>query len=187
MTSVRADYLTVLWLASADNRVSASHTVSRLELQFTTVYSAATFPATVWSQFKLDLKERDNKRSKTRAGANSCSKVASQESHDTANVSLLAHQQKSPTVLLMLNIKNLLLQEMINTDQGQDEKSGPMYNIHINETCDSTAMALWQDVNAVINKTANSNCDKWQPATSLLKFKLPKCLALLLMVKIKLP
>ncbi len=30
---VHADWLTVLWLASANNRVSASHTVSRLELE----------------------------------------------------------------------------------------------------------------------------------------------------------
>ncbi len=42
------------------------------------VYSAATFPATVWSQFKLDLKERDNKWNKAQAGANSCSRFASQ-------------------------------------------------------------------------------------------------------------
>ncbi len=33
------------------------------------VYSAATFPATIWSQFKLDWKERDNKQNKMWAGA----------------------------------------------------------------------------------------------------------------------
>ncbi len=51
------------------------------------VYSTATFPATVWSQFKLDLKERDNKRNKTRAAA---ADLLPNESHATANVSLLA-------------------------------------------------------------------------------------------------
>ncbi len=46
------------------------------------VYSAATSPATVWSQFKLDLKERDNKQNKVRAraktGREGCNEVASQ-------------------------------------------------------------------------------------------------------------
>ncbi len=36
--------------------------VSWLELELRrTIYSTATFPATVWSQCKLDLTERDNK------------------------------------------------------------------------------------------------------------------------------
>ncbi len=41
----------------------------------------ATFPATVWSQFKLDLKERDNKWNETRAGAKQ-----GEESHATASL-----------------------------------------------------------------------------------------------------
>ncbi len=40
------------------------------------VYSVAIFPAIVWSQFKLDLKESDNKQNKAHEGANGCREFA---------------------------------------------------------------------------------------------------------------
>ncbi len=42
------------------------------------VYCAATFPATVWTQIKLDWRERDNKRNKMQVSADGCSWAASQ-------------------------------------------------------------------------------------------------------------
>ncbi len=53
------------------------------------VYSAATCPATVWSQFKLYSKESNNKRNKTHVRAKTGGELLSSESHATANVSLL--------------------------------------------------------------------------------------------------
>ncbi len=64
------------------------------------VYYTATFPATVWSQFKLDFKKKDNKRNEVWAGANNCSGSAHEESHATANISSLAHLQKLSTATL---------------------------------------------------------------------------------------
>ncbi len=65
------------------------------------VYSAATFPATVSSQFKLDLKQRvTTKMSWSQRPQRSC---FSSDSHATANVSLLARWQKLPTATLITN------------------------------------------------------------------------------------
>ncbi len=66
------------------------------------VYSPETFPATIWSQFKLDLKEKATTNERARGGANSCSGFASHESHATANVSLLALLQKLSTATLII-------------------------------------------------------------------------------------
>ncbi len=95
--SVRADELTVLWLASANNRVSASDTVSRLELE---LRQTSLLRCNRLVSVQTGLKrERDNKRNKTQAGAN-----GSSESHATANVSLLV--QKLSTATLRKSNKN---------------------------------------------------------------------------------
>ncbi len=84
--------------------MSASHTVSRLG----PVYSAATFPAAVWSQFKLDLKERETtKEIKCGPTQTAAADLLPNESHATANVSLLACLQKLSTATL--KIHNLLM------------------------------------------------------------------------------
>ncbi len=77
------------WLAHRDNRVSSNNTVSQLKLELRRpVYSTATQPAFVSSQFKVDLKER--------ATTNEAD-LRPNKSHATANVSLLARLQKLST------------------------------------------------------------------------------------------
>ncbi len=66
------------------------------------VYSAATSPATVWSQFKLDLK-RERQQTKEQTAA---ADFLPNESHATANVSLLARLQKLSTAPLKTEVYN---------------------------------------------------------------------------------
>ncbi len=66
------------------------------------VYSTATFPATVWSQFKLDLKERETTNEiKHEPLQTAAAELLPKESHATANVSLLAGLQKLSTATLI--------------------------------------------------------------------------------------
>ncbi len=67
------------------------------------VYSAATFPTTVWSQFKLDLKERETNRIKCKFVQMAAAELLPNESHASANVSALAHLQKLSTATLKRN------------------------------------------------------------------------------------
>ncbi len=65
------------------------------------VYSAATFPATVWSQFKLDLRERATTNEiKHEPAQTSAEDLLPSASHATANVSLLDCLQKLSSVTL---------------------------------------------------------------------------------------
>ncbi len=68
------------------------------------VYSAATFPVIVSSQFKLDLKERETTNIiKREPEQMSAVELLSNESYATANISLLACLQKSSAATLTEN------------------------------------------------------------------------------------
>ncbi len=55
------------------------------------VYSAATLPAMVWPQFRLDLKERETTNEiKCEVAQTAAADLLPNESHITANISLLA-------------------------------------------------------------------------------------------------
>ncbi len=64
------------------------------------VYSSTTFPETLWSQLKLDLKEREttNELNKAQTDANICSRF--NKFYATVNISLLARLQKVSTTCL---------------------------------------------------------------------------------------
>ncbi len=69
----------------------------------TRFYVAATFPATVSSQFKLDLKGRVTaNKIKCKLAQTASADLLPNEFHATANVSLLARLQKLSTATLML-------------------------------------------------------------------------------------
>ncbi len=61
------------------------------------VYSAATFPASVSSEFKMDLKERATTNEIKCEPVQTAVADLLPESHATANVSLLAHLKKLST------------------------------------------------------------------------------------------
>ncbi len=91
VSSIWADELFVPYALtrSADSRVSASHIGWDGP-----VYSAATFPATVWSQFKLDLKERETtneikREPDQKQGGEAAADLLPNESHATASISVL--------------------------------------------------------------------------------------------------
>ncbi len=70
-------------------------------LNSVTLYFAATFPATVQSQFKLHLKERQaTNEIKCKPTQSAAADLLLNESHATANVSLLACLQKLLTATL---------------------------------------------------------------------------------------
>ncbi len=96
------------WLAHC----ALTHLCQRKCLQATTsvgsssswdgpIYSAATFTATVSSQFKLDLKETATaKEIKRKPAQTAAVDLPPNKSRATANVSLLAHLQKLSTVTI---------------------------------------------------------------------------------------
>ncbi len=80
------------WPLSITECLQATPSVSSSSSWDRPVYSAATFPATVWSQFKLDFKERaTTNKIKHELEPTAAVDLLCNKRHATANVSLQAH------------------------------------------------------------------------------------------------
>ncbi len=100
VTSVRADWLFVsyaltrLWMTT--KCLQALPSIGSSSSWDGPVYSAATFPATVWSQFKLDREKRERQQTKIKCdpeqkqGEEAAAELLPSKSHATVKVSLLA-------------------------------------------------------------------------------------------------
>ncbi len=82
----------MLWLVPANNRVSASDTVSRLELELRrTSLPCCNFPCNRFVSVQSGLKrESNNKLKKCKSEQMAVADLLPNESHATAHISLLA-------------------------------------------------------------------------------------------------